>query len=298
NLSNLVDLNLSGNLINGSVPETFANLRNLAFVDLGRTQLSGMLPESLSQMTNLTHFYVYSTNLSGSLPKALSSLPRIATVGLWNNSITGSIPEEYANNSTLSKLYVQSNLITGNVPLSFLNSTVVQLDVSDNCLSTPIPLVLANHNGFTTSPQKVVCRKFAPENPLPPTTTPEVIDDVITNSSPTLQSPTRSYPSIMVSTVTIVQVNSATGTFGVQTPNTTPAVVNSSSNESHVMIIALSSGFGFTFLLLMVAGGVFIHKRTKDGVNEDGILNMDVTLTPLSDQEFMAANSEQETPSS
>ncbi|KAJ3304622.1 hypothetical protein HDU76_005148, partial [Blyttiomyces sp. JEL0837] len=311
NLSNLVDLNLSGNLINGAIPESFSNLKKLSFVDLGRTQLTGVLPESLSQMTNLAHLYVYSTNVSGPLPKSLAKLPKLATIGLWNNSISGSIPEEYANISTLLRLYVESNLVSGDIPLSFSNLTNLQLDVSDNCLSTPIPVELSTHKGFITIPQKVICQKFAPENPVSPTRTPEVISNVITNHSTTLQPPTESSPSIVGSTVTIVQIQSASGTVSIETPTTAPGIVNSYSNRSQVILIALSLGFGSTFLLLIVAGGVLVHKRTKaaggalngikteDAVNEDQVLELDVVAIAVSREEVVTADlSEEKAPSS
>lgn len=68
NLTNLEFLDLHQNQLNGSIPSNLGNLSRLQYLDLSHNSLSGSIPSSLGNLKNLTHFNLSSNNLSGVIP--------------------------------------------------------------------------------------------------------------------------------------------------------------------------------------------------------------------------------------
>lgn len=72
NMSYLLNLDLSSNLLNGTIPSTLGNLSNLHSLDLSHNMLSGQIPPALGDLKNLTHFNVSYNSLSGPIPSTES----------------------------------------------------------------------------------------------------------------------------------------------------------------------------------------------------------------------------------
>lgn len=170
--SELVELNVSGNNISGTVSEslkscsllealdlshnnfsgvfpvdTFFSLSRLKTLMLGFNHFSGELPETLADMTNLERFDVSSNEISGEIPAGLcqgTSTTAIASslkvLYLQNNRITGSIPSTLSNCSQLVSLDLSFNSLTGKIPKSFRYLSKLQdLIIWMNLLSGEIP---------------------------------------------------------------------------------------------------------------------------------------------------------------
>lgn len=73
NLTNLEILDLHRNRINGSIPPNLGDLSRIQFLDLSENLLSGPIPSSLGNLNRLTHFNVSYNNLSGVIPKIQAS---------------------------------------------------------------------------------------------------------------------------------------------------------------------------------------------------------------------------------
>lgn len=71
-MSYLLNLDLSSNLLNGTIPSTLGNLSNLHSLDLSHNMLSGQIPPALGDLKNLTHFNVSYNSLSGPIPSTES----------------------------------------------------------------------------------------------------------------------------------------------------------------------------------------------------------------------------------
>ena len=70
NMTYLEILDLHDNHLNGLIPSTLGSLSKLQFLDLSRNLLSGSIPPTLENLTLLHHFNVSSNNLSGIIPPA------------------------------------------------------------------------------------------------------------------------------------------------------------------------------------------------------------------------------------
>ncbi|CAJ2668903.1 unnamed protein product [Trifolium pratense] len=65
----LVFLNLSNNILIGSIPSSLGNLSNLEALDLSLNILSGKIPQQLAKLTFLEFLNVSFNNLSGPIPQ-------------------------------------------------------------------------------------------------------------------------------------------------------------------------------------------------------------------------------------
>ncbi|KDP26386.1 hypothetical protein JCGZ_17544 [Jatropha curcas] len=170
-LSNTTVLNLSKNTFTGSLSVicTVADSA-LSYLDLSDNLLSGSLPDCWKQMKMLTIMNLENNNFSGIIPSSMGFLHRIQTLRLRNNNFTGELPSTLKNCSLLELLDLGENKLVGNVSawigeslrklivlrlqsndfFGVIPSTICHLsslqilDISFNNLSGPIPSCLKN----------------------------------------------------------------------------------------------------------------------------------------------------------
>lgn len=160
-LSTLAYLDLSSNLIEGSIPLGVWNLKNLVTLNLARNRLAGSVPSVLGQLTKLTSLTLNSNRINGSIPEEIGNLKSLIQLDLSDNDLTGPIPStvsllsylevlslgwnhldgpipsELENLSKLKRLYLPANNLTGTIPSRLAN--LIELDLSDNKLSGGLP---------------------------------------------------------------------------------------------------------------------------------------------------------------
>ncbi|KAL8227310.1 hypothetical protein R6Q57_017142 [Mikania cordata] len=69
-LLELMQLNLSNNILSGEIPRKIGQMKELLTLDLSRNKLSGGIPSSMCQMTLLNYLDVSYNNLSGRIPSS------------------------------------------------------------------------------------------------------------------------------------------------------------------------------------------------------------------------------------
>ncbi|KAJ3309725.1 hypothetical protein HDU76_003539 [Blyttiomyces sp. JEL0837] len=295
-LKYLAKLNLQDNPnVVGSIPDSFANLSRLISLNLGNTNVSGSIPDWLgNSLTSLQEFYVYNTLISGGLPRSLANLTRLTTLGVWNNSLMGEIPPEIGNMPMLHYFYAELNLLNGTVPDSFKNLSLIDINVSGNCLKDSFPESLTSH-GFKLGPQRERCSKDV----LPPginTSTASSSVPVITSGSSresimslvttTISGDFKNITDISTVFVTLPPIASIHPTEG-----TIPAGNNTTGASSHVAMIFVALGGVSAAVCLAVVGVfvLFLYRRSRkenEKVNmhhefTDGIIEKDVRISKL-----------------
>ncbi|RWR97657.1 putative LRR receptor-like serine/threonine-protein kinase [Cinnamomum micranthum f. kanehirae] len=169
-LSKLAHLDLSGNALQGNIPNQIGDASQLSFLDLSLNQLSGDLPLSLANLahisvlnisdnfltgeisprpfsnwTKLTHLRLHNNRLNGKIPPEIDLLTSLTFLRLYNNQISGSIPQEIGNLKRLKDLQAQDNLLYGPIPSSLGNLTeLTGLDLKQNQIFGSIPNSLGN----------------------------------------------------------------------------------------------------------------------------------------------------------
>ncbi len=140
NLTNLEKLNLSKNQLRGTIPPELGNLTNLRFLDLYENRLSGPIPSELGALTNLEALALFKNNLRGTIPSDLAKLNNLRWLVLWDNQLDGTIPSELGRLTNLRWLYLSDNRLSGSIPSELGNLTeMTSLALSGNQLSGAIP---------------------------------------------------------------------------------------------------------------------------------------------------------------
>ncbi|KAL3649805.1 hypothetical protein CASFOL_006208 [Castilleja foliolosa] len=117
NLSTLLDdFHLASCKLKGRVPKGIGNLSQLISLDLSGNQLTGALPNTVGNMNSLQGLFVSGNIISGPIPATVCTLPKLYALGLGNNLITGAVPACIGNITTLYKLFLDSNKLNGNIP--------------------------------------------------------------------------------------------------------------------------------------------------------------------------------------
>ncbi|KAG4967864.1 hypothetical protein JHK87_033515 [Glycine soja] len=171
--SNLVELDLSDNLLEGSTSNHFGHVMNsLEHLDLSSNIFKGEDLKSFANICTLHSLYMRENHLSEDLPSILHNLSSgcvkhsLQELDLSDNQITGSltdlsvfsslkslfldgnqlsgnIPEGISLPFHLESLSIRSNNLEGGIPKSFGNACALRsLDMSNNSLSEEFPMII------------------------------------------------------------------------------------------------------------------------------------------------------------
>ncbi|XP_052196898.1 probable inactive receptor kinase At5g10020 [Diospyros lotus] len=170
NSSTLNILNLSSNVLSGSLPSSVGKCvkvdlsRNmltgdvsvmqtweaaLEFLDLSSNRLSGSIPNLTSQFLGLTTLNIGNNSLLGALPPLLLTSPKLSAVDLSLNELDGPIPPSFFTSLTLTSLNLSGNHLTGSITLQESHASgllvlpsyplMQSLDLSNNSLTGMLP---------------------------------------------------------------------------------------------------------------------------------------------------------------
>ncbi|KAL5173640.1 Receptor-like protein EIX2 [Glycine soja] len=167
--SNLVELDLSGNLLEGSTSNHFGLVMNsLEHLDLSYNIFKGEDFKSLANICTLHSLYMPANLLSEDLPSILHNLSSgcvkhsLQELDFKSNQITGSLPD-LSVFSSLRSLFLDGNKLSGKIPegirlpfhleeggipKSFGNACALRsLDMSNNSLSEEFPMIIHHLSG-------------------------------------------------------------------------------------------------------------------------------------------------------
>ncbi|XP_027368775.1 putative leucine-rich repeat receptor-like serine/threonine-protein kinase At2g24130 [Abrus precatorius] len=162
----IIELDLSGRSLGGTISPALANISSLQILDLSENFLVGHIPKELGNLVKLGQLSFSGNFLEGNIPSEFGSLHNLyyldmggnqleeeippplfcngtslSYIDLSNNSLGGQIP---LNNECILKelrfLLLWSNHLVGQVPLALSNSTKLKwLDLESNMLSGELP---------------------------------------------------------------------------------------------------------------------------------------------------------------
>ncbi|KAH6835099.1 hypothetical protein C2S53_012614 [Perilla frutescens var. hirtella] len=152
NLTQLTNLVISSNNLQGQIPDVWTNTPMIYLIDMSNNTLSGTIPSSIGFLRSLKFLVLSSNNLSGELPFSLSNCTELASLDLGDNTFSGTIPPWIgAKMASLLILRLRNNSLKGNIPSQLCNLSVLHiLDLSKNALSGPVPVCVRNLSGFQT----------------------------------------------------------------------------------------------------------------------------------------------------
>ncbi|XP_058113169.1 putative leucine-rich repeat receptor-like serine/threonine-protein kinase At2g24130 [Magnolia sinica] len=132
---------LSNNSLYGEIPSTLGEIPHLGLLDLSKNRLSGLIPDALSNLSQLRRLLLYENHFSGTIPPSLGKCINLEILDLSHNRLTGMIPREVARLRSLTLyLNLSSNFLQGPLPLELSKmDMVLAIDLSSNNLSGRIP---------------------------------------------------------------------------------------------------------------------------------------------------------------
>ena len=138
----ITGIELPGNNLTGTLPDTLSLLTTLQTLDVVGNQLTGTLPASWSALTSLTAFYAYDNQLTGSLPPSWASWTQMATLYLNDNALSGTLPSSWSALRSLVDLVLIYNMLSGLLPDSWSaigGGDLQMLSLGNNQFSGPLP---------------------------------------------------------------------------------------------------------------------------------------------------------------
>ena len=93
----------------GAIPSQISTLTQLDNLELQGNSLNGQIPSALSSLTALTILWLHYNELTGSLPTQLTALKKLSSLFFNNNRLSSSIPSEFCNFSSPSVITFNDN---------------------------------------------------------------------------------------------------------------------------------------------------------------------------------------------
>ncbi|XP_065873441.1 systemin receptor SR160 [Euphorbia lathyris] len=107
----MIFLDLSYNLLSGSIPKEIGTMTYLYVLNLGHNYISGIIPQEFGNLEGLNILNLASNKLEGVIPQVMTRLSLLTEIDMSNNKLTGTIPDmgqfetfqasSFANNSGL-----------------------------------------------------------------------------------------------------------------------------------------------------------------------------------------------------
>uniref|UniRef100_A0A7N0T5X1 Leucine-rich repeat-containing N-terminal plant-type domain-containing protein n=1 Tax=Kalanchoe fedtschenkoi TaxID=63787 RepID=A0A7N0T5X1_KALFE len=146
-LANLESINLFGNLMNGTIPESLGQLEGLHYLEIGGNHWQGFIRDAhLSNLVNLIHLCLSCSNQSLIFDISTGWNPsfNLFTLCIWDCKLGPSFPAWVASQTNLQVLVLTNTALSGTVPgwIWKLSTQLDYLDLSENHLQGNLPAVL------------------------------------------------------------------------------------------------------------------------------------------------------------
>ncbi|XP_062076624.1 receptor-like protein EIX2 [Humulus lupulus] len=134
-------LDISNNMLNGSLPDCLWNTKDLIVLKLDNNNLSGVIPRTIGLLSKIQHLLLGHNNFSGNLPSPLKNCTKLEVLDVESNNLEGNIPFWIGERLTnLILLRIRSNNFYGIIPSNLCHLQFVQIfDISINAISGYIP---------------------------------------------------------------------------------------------------------------------------------------------------------------
>ncbi|XP_057955645.1 probable LRR receptor-like serine/threonine-protein kinase At1g07650 isoform X2 [Malania oleifera] len=159
----VVSIALKAQNLSGVVPPEFSQFRYLQNLDLSRNLLRGSIPPQWATM-RLLDLSLMGNRLSGPFPKVLANITTLTNLSIEGNLFSGPLPPEIQTMVNLQKLILSSNAFSGQLPVKLAKLTnLTDMRISDNDFSGKIPAFISKW----TKMEKLHMQGCSLEGPIP-----------------------------------------------------------------------------------------------------------------------------------
>ncbi|KAG5120597.1 hypothetical protein JHK84_038937 [Glycine max] len=156
NASSMESLFLPHNKLTGIIPQCLVNLPYLQVLDLQMNKLYGTLPSTFSRNNRLSTLNLNDNQLEGILPESLSNCTLLEVLNLGNNQIEDTFPHWLQKLPYLKVLVLRANKFHGLIASFKTNHgfpSLIVFDISSNDFSGPIPKKIIQDEEDSSSQQ-------------------------------------------------------------------------------------------------------------------------------------------------
>ena len=121
NNGNIIEIDLSFNNLNGSLPSSLGSIATLRKFDVFSNNLSGLMPNIWSGMLDMEYLDLSANTFTGLIPRSIMDLPLLHTVYFENNQLQDTLPKELGLLPNIDVLWLKNNQLTGCFPATFVN---------------------------------------------------------------------------------------------------------------------------------------------------------------------------------
>ncbi|XP_038884442.1 putative receptor-like protein kinase At3g47110 [Benincasa hispida] len=151
NLSFLKSLQLQNNQLTGPIPIQIGNLFRLQVLNMSFNYIRGSLPFNISGMTELEILDLTSNRITSQIPQALSHLTKLKVLNLGQNHLYGTIPPSFGNLTSLVTLNLGTNSVSGSIPSELGRlQNLKDFMISINNFSGIVPSSIYNMSSLVT----------------------------------------------------------------------------------------------------------------------------------------------------
>ncbi|KAL4555171.1 hypothetical protein LXL04_037782 [Taraxacum kok-saghyz] len=143
NLPFLQEIDLTRNYISGRIPP-LSSLPRLRILSLSGNRINGSIPEYLGDISTLEELVLIDNLLGGLLPSSLGGLSSLRRLALSGNNFTGDIPDLYGNLANLQEFRIDGSSLSGKIP-NFIGNwkNMKRLDLQGTSMEGPIPSTIS-----------------------------------------------------------------------------------------------------------------------------------------------------------
>ncbi|KAK9672278.1 hypothetical protein RND81_12G088600 [Saponaria officinalis] len=128
----LVNVDISDNLLKGSIPSEIGNQINLVDFYAWENKLSGIIPNELGRCLSLQMLDIHDNFFHGFIPTSFNTLDSLQLVDLSRNNLSGTIPNYFSNFSQLEWLNLSYNNFEGEVPITGVFANISEISLEGN----------------------------------------------------------------------------------------------------------------------------------------------------------------------
>lgn len=156
--SKLGQLNLSNNMLSGSLPFSLSNFTFLQILSLSGNQFSGPIPPSIGELHQVLKLDLSRNSLSGPIPPEIGNCFHLTYLDMSQNNLSGTIPPQISNTHIMNYLNLSRNHFNETIPKSIGSMKSLTIaDFSFNDFSGKIPetgqFAFFNASSFAGNPQ-------------------------------------------------------------------------------------------------------------------------------------------------